>query len=248
MRRLGLALALVVVPGGLWGGARPATDDATIVHVLNRLTWGPRPGDLDAVRAMGLERWLDRQLHPDRIDDGAAEKRLATLETARPVERRAARRATSCRAKPGARSRSGARRSDESASETDHEAGAARALAGVRAADAGHARARSSTSCRQAKLAARRLQPSASSDEVLVDFWMNHFNVSPARGRTGSCVAEYERDAIRPHAWGRFEDLLLATAQSPAMLFYLDNWLSRIRRGRPRDDGERTRRLRRGRA
>ncbi|MFI4942145.1 MAG: DUF1800 family protein, partial [Burkholderiales bacterium] len=81
MRRLGLALALVVVPGGLSGGARPATDDATIVHVLNRLTWGPRPGDLEAVRAMGLERWLDRQLHPERIDDSAAEKRLASLET-----------------------------------------------------------------------------------------------------------------------------------------------------------------------
>ena len=67
MRRLGLALALVVVPGGLSGGARPATDDATIVHVLNRLTWGPRPGDLEAVRALGLDRWLDRQLHPDRF-------------------------------------------------------------------------------------------------------------------------------------------------------------------------------------
>src|SRR6185295_16565950 len=63
-------------------------------------------------------------------------------------------------------------------------------------------------------------------DEVLVDFWMNHFNVFANKGPEKFLVAAYERDVIRPHAWGRFEDLLLATAKSPAMLFYLDNWLS----------------------
>ena len=63
-------------------------------------------------------------------------------------------------------------------------------------------------------------------DEVLVDFWMNHFNVYANKGPEKFLVGAYERDVIRPHAWGRFEDLLLATAKSPAMLFYLDNWLS----------------------
>ena len=63
-------------------------------------------------------------------------------------------------------------------------------------------------------------------DEVLVDFWLNHFNVFANKGPVKFLVGEYERDVIRPHAWGRFEDLLRATAESPAMLFYLDNWLS----------------------
>jgi hypothetical protein len=63
-------------------------------------------------------------------------------------------------------------------------------------------------------------------DEVLVDFWLNHFNVYAPKGPVKFFVAEYERDALRKHAWGRFESLLLATAESPAMLFYLDNWLS----------------------
>jgi uncharacterized protein (DUF1800 family) len=63
-------------------------------------------------------------------------------------------------------------------------------------------------------------------DEVLVDFWLNHFNVYAQKGPLKFLIAEYERDVLRPHAWGRFEDLLAATAESPAMLFYLDNWMS----------------------
>src|SRR5215203_4877937 len=63
-------------------------------------------------------------------------------------------------------------------------------------------------------------------EEQLVDFWFNHFNVFAGKGRTSLWVAEYERTAIRPHVFGRFRDLLGATARSPAMLFYLDNWLS----------------------
>src|SRR5438874_849872 len=63
-------------------------------------------------------------------------------------------------------------------------------------------------------------------DEVMVDFWMNHFNVFAGKGPVKFMIGEYERDVVRPRAWGRFEDLLRATAESPAMLFYLDNWLS----------------------
>jgi hypothetical protein len=63
-------------------------------------------------------------------------------------------------------------------------------------------------------------------EELLVDFWFNHFNVSATKGPTRWMVTAYERDAIRPHVFGRFRELLGATAQHPAMLFYLDNWLS----------------------
>ncbi len=60
-------------------------------------------------------------------------------------------------------------------------------------------------------------------NEVLVDFWMNHFNVFAAKGLDRVFITSFERDVVRPRIWGRFEDLLLATAKSPAMLFYLDN-------------------------
>src|SRR5258708_20922311 len=62
--------------------------------------------------------------------------------------------------------------------------------------------------------------------EMMVDFWYNHFNVYAAKGADRWLITEYERDAIRPHAMGKFRDLLEATAKSPAMLFFLDNWLS----------------------
>src|SRR5207248_1601121 len=63
-------------------------------------------------------------------------------------------------------------------------------------------------------------------DEVMTDFWFNHFNVFIGKGADRYLITSYERDVIRPHALGKFEDLLAATAKSPAMLFYLDNWLS----------------------
>src|ERR671918_1489 len=62
--------------------------------------------------------------------------------------------------------------------------------------------------------------------ELMVDFWSNHFNIFAAKGADRWLTTAYDRDTIRPHALGRFKDLLLATAQSPAMLYYLDNWLS----------------------
>ena len=84
-------------------------------------------------------------------------------------------------------------------------------------------------------------------EEVLVDFWFNHFNVFAGKGPTRIYLAEYERDAIRPHVLGNFRELLGATAHSPAMLFYLDNWQSsdpdaaaargQMRRNRCGEDG-----------
>lgn len=79
----------------------------------------------------------------------------------------------------------------------------------------------------------RALHSERQLEEVLVDFWFNHFNVYAGKGRTAIYLRSYERDAIRPHVLGRFRDLLGATAKSPAMLFYLDNWQS----GRPSRDG-----------
>ena len=77
----------------------------------------------------------------------------------------------------------------------------------------------------QAKLL-RAIYSERQLDEVMTDFWFNHFNVFIGKGPDRYLVTSYERDVIRPHALGKFEDLLVATAKSPAMLFYLDNWLS----------------------
>ena len=80
-------------------------------------------------------------------------------------------------------------------------------------------------------------------EEVLADFWFNHFNVFLDKGADHYLVTEYERDAIRPHVLGKFRDLLEATAKSPAMLFYLDNWQSvgADRRGAPEPSQPRAR-------
>jgi len=67
-------------------------------------------------------------------------------------------------------------------------------------------------------------------EEVLVDFWFNHFNVSVGKQQVRMLLPSYERDAIRPHVLGRFRDMLLATARHPAMLFYLDNYQSQVPR------------------
>jgi uncharacterized protein (DUF1800 family) len=77
----------------------------------------------------------------------------------------------------------------------------------------------------QAKLL-RAIYSDRQLEEVMTDFWFNHFNVFMGKGADHYLVSSYERDAIRPHALGKFEDLLVATAKSPAILFYLDNWLS----------------------
>lgn len=140
-------------------------------HVLNRLAFGARPGDVEHIQRIGTERWIEQQLHPERIDDGAVEARLRMLDK--------------------------------------HEGKPIAGLTAQRIVRAAHSE--------------RQL------NEVMTDFWMNHFNVFGGKGRARTMLASYEHDVIRPRIWGRFEDLLLATARSPAMLWYLDN--ARSRRG-----------------
>src|SRR5262249_19914616 len=81
------------------------------------------------------------------------------------------------------------------------------------------------TELTQAKLL-RAIYSERQLDEVMTDFWLNHFNVFINKGADRYMLTAYERDVIRPHALGKFKDLLVATAKSPAMLFYLDNWMS----------------------
>jgi uncharacterized protein (DUF1800 family) len=191
------------------GAGRSSTDplpaDTRVLHVLQRVTYGPRPGDLERVRAVGLATWLERQLHPERLDDSATEELLATLPTlAMSV-------ADLHREYP--RPRAEAR------------AEASRQRAGLAALAADRRPVRIVGELQAAKML-RAVTSERQLQEVMVDFWFNHFNVFAGKGELRWYVTAYERDAVRPHALGHFPDLLRATAHHPAMLFYLDNWLS----------------------
>lgn len=168
---------------------------------------------------MGLDRYLDAQLHPDRLPDDELERRLEGFDTldmdAADISQQFAR--------PFFAARRGrqARQTDEPDEKTPKP---------TRAAEAATAEARQAANRPLQELRAAKVLRAAYSthqlEEVLTDFWFNHFNVDARKGVTRFMLTEYEREAIRPHVFARFRDLLGATATSPAMLFYLDNWMS----------------------
>jgi uncharacterized protein (DUF1800 family) len=289
-----------------------------IVHALNRLTFGPRPGDVQRVKQMGVDKWIEQQLHPEKIDDSALEARLAPFRTLRMDQRELVenfppnqvirqvangkadlpsdptkravyeaqvRRYEDRQDRKGAASKSPSA-TDPAMASPDNEKAMAddtdlegrqedRRFANLKIrelldlppdqrlkeilmmppadqhafifgmkgpkADAlleGMSPQQKETlmslrnpervvigELMQAKLL-RAIYSERQLDEVMADFWFNHFNVFINKGNDRILVTSYERDAIRSHSLGKFEDLLVATAQSPAMMFYLDNWLS----------------------
>ncbi len=206
-------VALVLVAALLAGLPAPVAaqgaTDAEILHVLSRVTYGPRPGDVARVRALGLSAWLERQLDPGRIDDTAVEALLKTLPTLTmsiaELQREYPR--------PDPKAREAVKSGEMTRREMLD-----RFPAEKRPFRIG------------AELAAARMVRAVASErqlqEIMVDFWFNHFSVFAAKGQVPWYVTSYERDVIRPHALGRFGDLVRSTARHPAMLFYLDNWLS----------------------
>ncbi len=281
------------------------------LHALNRLAFGPRPGDVERVTAMGVDKWIDQQLHPDKIDDHALDARLAPFRTLHmdthelvenfptpQVIKAIADGKQSLPSDPAKRAVYEAqlqryqekqeRKQDTAATDPATTAGK------PQLSDEEQARRREDrlyadlktedlldlppdqrmkailkmspedqraleTSLKgdkrdefmdgmkpqqretlmalnnpqqvvtselvQGKLL-RAIYSDRQLEEVMTDFWFNHFNVFIGKGADRYLLTSYERDVIRPHALGKFEDLLVATAQSPAMLFYLDNWLS----------------------
>ncbi len=246
------------------------SEDEAVMHALNRLAYGPRPGDIERVRQMGLQKWIEQQLDPKAIDDRAVEARLERYPTLKmssaklleeyPQQKQAAKQAGLTReeyrreqeerrkaqqsgeaqpaedtARPGDQQKpSGA--ADAQASETNSApvkgAGKRNLLEGggdpnnpPRALEDSKRPQRIIAELSMAKMA-RAIYSERQLDEVMADFWFNHFNVFAGKGADRWLLTSYERDVIRPHAMGKFKDLLLGTAKSPAMLFYLDNWLS----------------------
>jgi uncharacterized protein (DUF1800 family) len=204
--------------------AEAASDDAAIEHVLDRLGYGPRPGDVEAVRRLGLDRYVEQQLHPERVrENPALAQRLAELETsALDTETLLSKYELPREARREIREK----RAEMTGEPSDEDRRRLRRELASKYGARMDGTPRQVVEELQAAKVLRAVHSTRQLDEVLVDFWMNHFNVFANKGPVKFLVGEYERDVIRPHAWGRFEDLLKATAESPAMLFYLDNFLS----------------------
>jgi len=185
------------------------SQDQQILHVLNRLGYGPRPGDIERVRRTGVAAYIERQLGPSGIPDPAAEQALAGYA----VLGQSAAQLVTDYPQPTPQIRQRLAQGEMSRQQIMElyppERRPAVVIAQMQAAR-----------ITRAVLSERQLE------EVMVDFWFNHFNVYAQKGAVRWMLPAYEREAIRPYALGRFRDLVLATARHPAMLFYLDNWLS----------------------
>jgi uncharacterized protein (DUF1800 family) len=304
--------------------------DEQILHVLNRLTFGPRPGEVEEVRRMGIEKWIDLQLHPERIaENPVLEERLKPFETLRMTgaevikaypqvppammtsftplnellkqdqinrlyngtveERKAvidaldpemrkkvllsvaptqfnvipelkkeaedvrkawqderqkqmAMRTPTLEALLDPAQRDIVRRGtpaqistmlirfDETKQQQIAAAMPRPQLGGLpeirrRGIELRQPQEVVMSDLREGKVL-RAIYSNRQLEEVLVDFWYNHFNVFEGKPLVRPLLASYERDAIRPHVFGHFKDMLLAVAHDPAMLYYLDNWES----------------------
>jgi len=250
-------------------GAPRLSADQRVLHVLNRLGFGARPGDVERVKAMGLEKYIEFQLNPEKIDDSASEAKLENLGTLRmttaelyekypqpgqllqQLQRRGALPADLAAARDN-------RQQNRANAGNANQAKTGEAMTGEMQAPANPNQANPNAAnnninpndpqyrqllmgyfkennLRPAQFLTGELQMSRilravyserQLQEVMVDFWTNHFNVFAGKGADRWLLTSYDRDTIRPHTMGKFYDLLLADAQSPAMLFYLDNFQS----------------------
>ncbi|MCU1350779.1 MAG: hypothetical protein JWO56_3809, partial [Acidobacteria bacterium] len=185
------------------------TERERALHALDRLAFGARPGDVEHVLQVGVDAWIDQQLHPERIAERALDARLARYSTLRMSDVEIAQKyyAPILEARKEAKNAA-----DPEAMKKE-----------LRARLTPDQQPRIVVAELQSQRILRAAESERQLNEVLVDFWMNHFNVFAGKGADRFLLTGYERDTIRPRIFGRFEDLLLATAKSPAMLFYLDN-------------------------
>jgi uncharacterized protein (DUF1800 family) len=209
MRHFLIVAAALSVAAPLAAQALGLTPRDSALHALNRLAYGPRPGEVDSVAKIGVMRWIDQQLDPDHIDDKAMQQRERQFkilgydredlaERYRDVQRER-------------------QRLQRESSPPDPLSASRRGGTGVRSEFRQLGGELPQLAIVRATLSERQLR------EVMVDFWSNHFNVFVGKGADRFLLPSYIEETIRPRALARFEDLLIATAESPAMLFYLDN-------------------------
>ncbi|HEY5088016.1 MAG TPA: DUF1800 domain-containing protein [Gemmatimonadaceae bacterium] len=198
---------------------REQTADQQVLQVLNRLAFGPRPGEVQQVRGMGVDAWIELQLHPQKIDDSAMDQMLARYslldqdQTALEVQYTQAQRERRLVKRDASDTSKGADVSPEFKQIQRERAQLAGQLMSARVA--------------RAVASNRQLQ------EVMTDFWENHFSVYIRKNAVEAYYLEDYDRTIREHSLGKFRDLLGAVAHSPAMLVFLDNAQSRANPGEP---------------
>jgi uncharacterized protein (DUF1800 family) len=225
------------------------TEEEAITHALNRLAYGPRPGDEEQIKQIGLDKWIDQQLHPESLADADLDARLKRYPTltmsskqlidAYPEANQVAKKEgiTKEEAKDQQAMKRQEAESQVIITGNDNLDKAQQQLAKIQGPN------RIVTELTMAKLD-RAVYSNRQLEAVMEDFWFNHFNVFANKGADKWMLTAYTRDTIRPHTMGKFSDLLLATAHSPAMLFYLDNHLSADPAAVKREEQERA--MRRG--
>ena len=201
---------------------REQTADQQVQQVLNRLAFGPRPGDVAKVREMGVDEWIALELAPDRIDNSAADRVVASYEMlGKPTTelvamydqgQMAIRQLQKKNAQQG-----------DTSGKKDLRAEALRDNPQLREQLRQNQRILGDL---QSSKLARAVISDRQLEEVMTDFWENHFNIFAGKGVDRIFLPAYDRDVIRPNALGKFHDLLESVAKSPAMLFYLDQWQS----------------------
>ncbi|SEP69155.1 Uncharacterized conserved protein, DUF1800 family [Solimonas aquatica] len=198
-----LLIAMLAVLTLLSAGVQAASNPREALHALDRLSYGPAPGDLEHVLKIGVQAYIAEQLNPEKIEESEALlAQLAELDTLSRTPADLFTKLSWPALKKVANQPDEVRKLQQEQDRVRLQAAQARLL---------HA-----------------LYSPAQLRELMVEFWFNHFNVFADRSQeTRLWVWSYERDAIRPYALGKFRDLLGATAHHPAMLFYLDNWLSK---------------------
>ena len=187
--------------------SREQTADQQIHHVLNRLAFGARPGDVEAIRVMGVDAWIDRQLYPERIPDATTEQFVARFPTL---------------GKSGEQLLADAPPPAAMLAQLQRRGGTMTAADSARLREQGR-----QSYAFVGELASSRVARAVISErqlnEVMVDFWENHFNVFAGKDRTRYFLPEYDAQTIRPHALGTFRALLGAHAeQQPAPLLQDD--------------------------
>jgi uncharacterized protein (DUF1800 family) len=218
------------------------TEDQKILHVLNRLGFGARPGDVEKVKSMGLQKYIDQQLDPTAIADTVAESKVRTLDIAKMTTSELFAKYPN----PGALlqqlegGRAAQARNQQPMPAGTGTPATPQDEAAMTQAEQRERRQKINELYRKYDLKpAAQLVPQIVSNrvlravyserqlqEVMVDFWQNHFNVFAGKAAVRWYIPSYERDVLRKNALGNFRDLVVGTAQHPAMLFYLDNFQS----------------------
>jgi uncharacterized protein (DUF1800 family) len=227
-----LSAAAVLALGVAWGSDSPVhlpwkdaglTERQAAAHLLNRFAFGPRPGEVDAVVKMGLDRWFERQLGGD-LPDARVEEDLRALPALRMSSAEIVRTYPPVGMLVRQAQEAGVLSEDvtrKSLKEDDKEALKEKLQAF--AAKQGYRPGKELAGQLMVQKLTRAVESENQLQEVMTDFWFNHFNVSLTDNKARPYLLPYERDAIRPNSLGRFRGLLEATAKSPAMLLYLDN-------------------------